>query len=306
MDTCNVLIKRNEVPMGLIDLKGTYKYSTRDPAPQGSKLRSRTSYLSQLTASKPSKVLKAVLESATAEFEMFKRLGIDINRYLCFFPSIPIDRYNSLEIVGSMSYSKTRAMVYSFHDKLDYALAYLFKAPLADVREHLLANCKQYNIDYEMLSYAFCSMNIRYIETMNLKVFLGISDILDSYIMDIIWQPQNAVYTIGDVTVSLADSKYTTEERITTFLLAQVGYFLQLFINTIIMLFKQEQAPFVNSRYCMLVSKGSYNVVITVAGASPLPDLSFTLEDMGTMYVKPVEAHNLGVYNEDNWYNSII
>lgn len=306
MESCNLLINHLDIPMGLIELKGTYKYSTRTPSPVRERFLRKKQLLTESRKECPSKVLKAIIESAASELADYSMTPDHTNRYTYVMPSIPLDKYNNLEILGSMSYSKNRVFIYSFHDKLDYAISYLFNEPLNLVRERLLYNCQRLNIDYEILSYAFCSMNMEYLEKISLQVLLGISDILDNYIMNITWKPQSCVYAVGDAIVSLTDPSYTTEERITTFMLAKVGYFLQLFTNAIIMLFKKEQEPFKGSRSCMLVSKGPCNVVITTSGGNNFPVLNFQLDSLEPIRVAPLEVSHLGEYNEDNWYNQVI
>lgn len=306
MDTCNIVLNPRDIPMGLVELKGTYKYTTREPAPIEEKYYKKRRLLCRHLQSRPSEVLAAIVDAAGAELQDYLAEGYHSSRYISVLPSIPMDRYNNLEILGAMRYSKTRAVIYSFHDKLDYAIAYLFDTPLELVRERLLSNCKQFNINYEILSYAFCSMNLKYLETINLQVILGISDILDSFIMNITWHPQSCVYAVGDAILSLADPSYTTEERITTFMVTKVGYFLQMFINAIVMLFQKEQKPFIGSRSCMLVSKGPSNIVIATAGFNDLPIINFELDSLEPLRVVPAEAYSLGEHNESNWYSKVV
>ena len=306
MEYCNIVIKQSEIPMGLVELKGTYKYSTRMPSPVPEKYMKKKQNLEGIMKRRPSRILSAIIESAAYELKEYNSSSDHTNRYTHIMPSIPLDKYNNLEILGSMSYSKTKTFTYTLHDKLDYALAYLFNTPLELVRERLLLNCERLGIDYEILSYAFCSMNMEYLEQINLQVLLGISDILDSYIMNIIWQPHTCIFAVGDAVISLTDPEYTDEERITTFMLAKIGYFLQLFTNAIIMQFKNEREPFIGSRNCMLVSKGPSNVVIALAGYNCLPVITFELDNLEPIKVAPQEAYSIGEYNESNWYNKIL
>lgn len=305
MEYRSLVIDPNTVPEGLIDLESSYKYSSRVPEPSLDILNKKIENTLHRVKQKPSLILQAVIDNALAELDGFDRTST--NRYYSKLSVIAADKYNSIEMLGGMRYSKTRTRIYSLHDKLDYAISYLFDTPLEVVRERLLTNCERFGIDYEILSYAFCSTDPTYLEQIPLQVLIGISSTLDSHIIDIIMDPEHCIFSIGNNIIPFNQPGLSHEERITAFIVSKIIHFNQLYINSIIQLFKQREHPFVCSRNCMLVSKGIFNVVITTAGyGDNLPVLDCVIENFEAMKLVPIEINSLGEYNENNWYSKSI
>ena len=220
-------------------------------------------------------------------------------RYYEILPSIKVDRFNMLEACGCMQASKEETILYSFHDKLAYILAYLFQEQPELIEERLRKNCERLGTTYEVLSYAFCTADIELIETINLQCLVGVCDLLDLFIQDVFWFPDNCVYAIDGIILNIADKTYTPEERVATYLLTSVACIQQNLINQIIGFFRARKEPFSTSRYCMFCSKGFGNAVITASNTRVFKPISVTLSSDVTFKLEPITCEQLGGINEN-------
>ena len=230
-------------------------------------------------------------------------ISCETERYYEALPSVWIDRFNMLEACGCMQATKSHTVMYSFHDKFVYMLAYLFRENPEIVKQHLLENCKKLNIDFNVLSYAFCTLDTELISTINLQCLVGVCDLLDLFIQDVFWYPDNCVYAVGGVILNIADGTFTPEERITTYLITSIAYIQQNILDQIINLFKRKKEPFVTSRYCMLCSKGFGNIVITAENVSKFKPLDITFNDSIAFKLEPTTYRDIGGINESSRYN---
>lgn len=281
---------------GLPILAGTHTYLNRPTEVSSSRLDKVVHTLEQLQLTSDSKGICGVLrknllrERCIADDYAVRELG----RYVEIFPGVSIDSLNTLEVCGCMRLSKQETIVYSLHDKFAWLLAFLFSEQPEVVEANLKANCEAYGVDYNMLSYAFSTYNVGVIESINLQVFSGVCEMLDLFLQDIFWCTGSCLYTIGDTVLNLADTIYTPEERITTYLVSSLAYIQQNLLNQIIGFFKQERAPFISSRYCVLASKGFSNVVITAYDTSAFPDIMVELDENVSFNLHPLTYVDLG------------
>lgn len=287
-------------------LAGTRTYRNRSVEYSDRMLESRISRLQDMVAQSAgngriySAIQKSLLREAedTAQF-----ISYETNRYYEVLPNVWIDRFNTLEYCGCMHASKRETILYSFYDKFAYLLAFLFQEDPEIVERRLRENCDKYDVDYDILSYAFCTFDIQMIESINLQVLADICEMLDLFIQDIFWYSNTCVYTIGDTILNIADVAFTPEERVTTYLITSIAYIQQNLLSQIIEFFQQQLSPFITSRYCMLCSKGFGNVVITAADVSVFPPISVSLGDRIQFEIEPITYKDLGGAHEGCWNN---
>ena len=225
-------------------------------------------------------------------FTEYKTLDTVSNRYVEIVPMVKADMANTLEVLNMMSYDKSYTFLYSLLDKLDFVLACIFDDSTMNVRDRLEERCKMFDISYLDLSYAIMSGDINLLKGIDMKVFLNITSNLNNYINDIFINPHTFMYTMGNSTVSLADTAHSPESRIATFIIHKVLFFNQLILNQIIKQFQDSVAPFENSARCMLLSKGTYNIVFT-AKHSDFPNLRFAYKNNSTV-LTPITYRSLG------------
>lgn len=294
-----------DVQKELIELPGTYGYWHRIPSIDSTRFDIKKAEL-QGFADKTG-LLKYFNQQVITELEDYNALDIkpsEEERYLTDYGCeyLRSDRFSALEQLGAMRYSKGYTLIYSLYDKLDYALAYIFNTPLETIRENLLANCKEYNIDYIKLSYAFCCKSKELLNTIDLRCLINISPNLDAKLLDLAEATSPYKISLGDQAVNLSAISMSLEERITAFLLAKVGYFMHLVINSILQQFKDGTKGFACNSTVIPVSVGRY-CIVAAATEFVLTDLTIEIEDLFSMVVPVGTYKSIGVLHEDYWYN---
>lgn len=281
---------------GLPILAGTHTYLNRPTEISSGRFERAVQTLEQLKSNSSSyDICSALQELLLKEQQTAENYAErELRRYTEVFPGVSIDSLNILEACGCMRLSKKGTIIYSFHDKFACLLAFLFHEQSDVVEANLRANCEAYGVNYDVLSYAFCTYNVKLIESINLQVFSDVCEMLDLFLQDIFWYTNSCIYTIGDTIIDLADTAYTPEERITTYLVSSIAYVQQNLLNQIIGFFQQGRAPFVSSRYCVLASKGFSNVVITAYNTAAFPDINVQLDESISFCLHPLVYTDLG------------
>lgn len=297
MEALKIDIARNELKcQGLIRLNGTATYRNRVTLHSKPKLDKCLDLLhKQIHEHEQSaRIQESIMRSALLESKYSDQYDEDKeSRYFEVVPDVLVDRFNTLEFLGCMQASKRKTIMYSFHDKFAYFLAFLYKEKPEDILARLKKNCAKYNTNYELLSYAFCTKDIELIKSINLQCLVGVCDLLDLDIQDIFWYSNKSIYSICNTIVDISDTAFTPEERITTLLVTNIAYILHNLLNGIVKFFAQQVEPFATSRNCMLSSKGFSNVVITFDDRREFPSIDISLGDT-CFTVSPVTYLDLG------------
>lgn len=266
----------------LVRIDGIYSYLNRKP-------KLLPNILSRLQESYYDGLLKNIYNSALQESKKLETLD---SRYYEIAPSVKVDAFNSLEIMGLMAYSKQETYSYNLLNSLDFCLGCIFNEDTARVRERLEKRCTTFGIAYKDLSYAIMTGNMSLLQHVNMQIFLDLTESLNDSINQIYIHPSTFVYTQGDLLISLASPLHTPESRIATFIIHKVLFFAQMIINTIISQFRDRVEPFIESTKGMIVSKGTYNVVITARQVFT-PAISFNCGN-NSIVLKPQAFRSLG------------
>lgn len=246
----------HDMPNWMVNIDGVYSYLNRKPSLNIEFLNA----VFELSTSK--ELTKYLIYSAGKEY-IDLTAYVDSERYIERMPSVYVDRYNSLELIGAMRYHKQYTLIYDLSQYLDFCLAGAFNSDVKLIKDKLLEKCEKLNMSYDKLSQAIMLGDINLLRGMNMQVFLNLSDDLNDYIEALMLNPQAFKYAVGNRVVSLADTRHTPESRIAIFIMHKVLFFAQLLLNMIINLFKHNKVPFVSDSSCMLLSKGLYNIVFT-------------------------------------------
>lgn len=256
----------HDLPNWMVNIDGIYSYLNRKPNPNIDILRT-------ICKSDVDDVTKYLLSLAVKEYQVFSNHS-STERYIEKMPAVFVDKYNTLEIMGAMRYDKQYTLFYDLSEQLDFCLAGAFSGDVKMIRERLYEKCQRYNISYIKLSQAVLLGDMSLLKGINMQIFIDLSSELNDYIDALMINQQSFKYAVGNRIVSLADSRYTHEARIATFVMHKVLFFAQFVINMIINLFKCNEEPFISGATCMLLSKGLYNVVFT-AKSNNYPVLHF-------------------------------
>lgn len=292
-----------DVPKGLVGTQGPYSYWSRRPSVIKNKVDMQRA---EMNAFKDKTGLLAEFRKQfEAEYVDYCSGAFESNdsRYIAEYGCNYLihDRFDALEQAGIMSYSKSSCFLYTLHDKLDYALAYMFNAPLETIRENLKKSCKEYNIDYLTLSYAFTAKDKDLLEKINLGCLVGVSPTLDASLLNIIESKSTCKICLASTAIDLAADCSAVEDRITAFIIAKVGYFIHIILNLILQLYENRIPGFIASsaripvsigRYCMTVASDSYDA----------PEVVIDIENIFTMRLPVRTYKSLGVYYESDWY----
>lgn len=279
----------------LINLAGTRNYKNRAVIPDFGVRDECLDNLRVLTDNGGVEAIcSSLIHNLYHESQIYPQyIGYETKRYFEVLPDIWIDKFNTLELCGAMSASKEETILYSFHDKFAEIIAFLFREDAEVVKRKLLKNCETYGVDYRILSYAFCTRDIKMIESINLQSLVGICDLLDLFIEDIFWYSNPSICTVRETCVDIADIAFTPEERVTTYLISNIACVQQSLLNQIVRFFYKGIYPFNQSKNCMMCSKGFGNIVITAQDTSVFPDVTVTLGD-NTFNVSPMTYLALG------------
>lgn len=288
----------------LLSLDGTYGYTRRRPNVDLCKLKETVSNSTALADD--TGMIKRLCGRAMTESKMFEdNVACSVGeRYQLDDTDIAYDMYNAIESLGCMQYSKTCTLLYTLYDTLDYVLSYTFNEPLEAIRERLLSNCHKFGIDYYKLSYSFAAKDEEALQTVNLDCFVGLSDLLDLRLSQLTTAGVFNIYKLGSKTLDLTNPSYTPAMRITYYLLAKVHYFNRMVFNSILQLFKQGTYPFCVSAQCIPTSVGTASLVIA-ASSRCLPEINITIQNVGDLKLPVLEYKDLGVRDENSWYNHI-
>lgn len=276
------LLDTHDTEDWLVKIDGIYSYLNRKPIVT-------PGVMDLLHESQYEGIARKVFLKALQEFSRLPQLK---SRYFEFAPSVFIDAVNSLELLGLMTYDKAYTYSYNLVNKLDFCLACIFHDETDAVRKRLEERCQKFGIDYRDLSYAIMTGDISLLQNVNMQVFLNLTESLNEYINKIYVHPQTFAYTQGDRLISLSNPLHTPESRIATFIIHKVLFFAQTIFNTIIAQFRDKVPPFVESAKGMLVSKGSYNIVLTAKQVFT-PDIAFTCGD-NHIVLKPQAFRSMG------------
>lgn len=269
----------HDMDNGMVAILGVYSYINRKPAIQSDILAERMQ----------SELPKLILDSATLAYETHLN---DDNRYYTIAPSVVVDSLNMLEVLAVMTYDKLYTLCYPLWSHLDFLLACIYNSDTKSIRSNLEANCKRYNISYEFLSFAVTTGNMQLLNGVDVRVFLDVSESLNTAINNIFVRPSSFTYIIGEHVVSLASKLHSPESRIVIYIMHNVLYFEHLMLNVIITQFRDNVVPFANNAGCMLLSKGASSVVFT-AKHHDFPDIVFNYGE-NMIRLKPTSFRQLG------------
>lgn len=298
-------IKLNEMQkasVALVELPGTYAYSKRVPVQSVpyEELLHRIQSVDDNNG--VLKKLCSKLKQECEELQEHQTWTYGDTRYLVDEIGSSYDRFGTIELLGGMQYSKPIQLAYVLYDTLDYALSYVFRTPIEQIRENLLSNCRKYGIDYFSLSYAFSSGDKNVLNGFDLGCFKGISELLDKRIEQLLDNKYCQIYQVGPSTLDLRLPQYNAASRVTQFILAKIRCFNTFVFNSILDLFSRAEYPFITSAACVPVSVGTAAMVIA-AKSDCLPTLEIDIPDAGVLVLPVLTYRNIGGYNENNWYN---